>query len=133
MPVAANRWIRCVAEHRPKIEADRLPRGLRGIYILFRQRRATGRYDVVYVGLSKTGMRGRLLSHRRSKRKSGVWTHFSVFVVWDNVMDAEIAELEGLFRHIYRYDTNANRLNMQKLHLPFKRVRVVDLSDLKQG
>jgi hypothetical protein len=91
----------------------------------------TGRYDVVYVGLSKSGMRPRLMSHQRSEKKAATWTHFSIYVVWDNVSDSEIVELEGLFRHIYRNDTRANRLNIARLHQPFKNVRVHDLSELQ--
>jgi hypothetical protein len=36
-----------------------------------------------------------------------------VFEVWDNVRDEEVVELEGLFRHNYRRDTRAGRLNIQ--------------------
>ena len=127
MSIASTRWIKRAAEFRPKSQVDLVPRGLRGIYVLFRGKRLTRRFDVVYVGLSKTGLRARLRSHRKRPRKSGLWTHFSIFEVWDNVMDAEIAELEGLFRHIYRRDAKANRLSVQKSHRPFKRVRLDDL------
>jgi len=105
-----------------------VPRGTRGIYVLFRQRRHNGKFDVVYVGLSGSGMRGRLKSHARSRSKAKEWTHFSLFQVHDNVSDAEIAEVEGLFRQIYRNDSRANRLNLQKMHGPLKKVRVSDLS-----
>jgi hypothetical protein len=43
-----------------------------------------------------------------------MWTHFSVFEVWDNIRMEEIKELEGLFRHIYKEDTRANKLNRQR-------------------
>jgi len=70
---------------------------------------------------AKTGVHGRLNSHRRLKE--GEWTHFSVFEVWwDNITEAEVAELEGLFRHIYRKDTKANRLNEQR---GFKKLKTV--------
>lgn len=127
MPLAPTHWIKRLAEFRPKAEADLVPGGTRGIYVLFRHRRATGCYDVVYVGLSRSGVRSRLRGHRRSRSKAKVWTHFTVFEVWDNVQDAEISELEGLFRQIYRHDTKANRLNVQKTHRPLKRVRLNDL------
>jgi hypothetical protein len=83
---------------------------------------------VVYVGLSSTGVRGRLRSHRNSRAKAQAWSHFSVFEVWENVLDAEIAELEGLFRQVYRRDTKANRLNVQKTYRPLRRARLDDLS-----
>lgn len=127
MPLSPTRWIKRVAEFCPKEDADVLPGGTRGIYALFRKRRATDCYDVVYVGLSTNGVRGRLRGHRRSPKKAKVWTHFSVFEVYDNVSDAEIAELEGLFRHIYSRDTRANRLNVQRTHRPLRRVRENDL------
>jgi hypothetical protein len=45
-----------------------------------------------------------------------------VFAVWPNVSDEQVAELEGLFRHIYRKDTRANKLAVQK---SFKKLRSV--------
>lgn len=72
-------------------------------------------------------MRGRLRSHSRSVKKADLWTHFSVFEVWPNVTDDQIAELEGLFRHIYRKDSKANRLNVQR---GFKKMRSVIQNDL---
>ena len=74
------------------------------------------------------GLRGRLMSHARSKRKGKLWTHFSVFAVWDNIRDEEIRELEGLFRYIYRKDSAANSLNIQR---GFKRARRIRDNNLR--
>jgi len=43
--------------------------------------------------------------------------------VWDNIRDDEIAELEGLFRHIYRFDAHANKLNVARSYRQLVRVR----------
>jgi hypothetical protein len=124
MPVMPTRLIKRLAEFRPKDEADLVHGGTRGIYVLFRHRQRRDLYDVVYVGLSRAGIRARLRSHRRSRTKSALWSHFSVFEVRDNVSEAVIAELEGLFRLIYRRDSRANPLNVQRTHQPLKRVRL---------
>ena len=100
-----------------------IPRGLRGIYVLYNRRPKLKTYDVVYVGMTlggKGGLRGRLKGHRR--KKVGLWTHCSIFEVWDNIRNDEIVELEGLFRHIYRYDSRANKLNKQR---GFKKLKMV--------
>ena len=68
----------------------------------------------------KGGIRGRLKIHRRNK--AGLWTHCSIFEVWNNARDDEIIELEGLFRHIYRFDSRANSLNKQG---SFKKLKMV--------
>jgi hypothetical protein len=120
MPVAPTRWIKRLAEFCPKGQYCDVPRKTRGIYVLF-FKRGEGVYNVAYVGLSKSGIRGRLYSHHKSPSKSALWTHFSIFEVWENVSDAEINELEGLFRHIYRLDAEANRLNKQKTYKPLKK------------
>jgi hypothetical protein len=73
------------------------------------------------------GLRGRLISHAKSKRRGGLWTHFSAFEVWDNIRDEEVTELEGLFRHIYRKDSAANALNIQRGFKKARRVRENDL------
>jgi hypothetical protein len=67
------------------------------------------------------------MSHARSKRKGKLWTHFSIFEVWDNIRDEEVTELEGLFRHIYRKDPAANALNIQRGFKKASRVRQDDL------
>ena len=77
--------------------------------------------DVVYIGMSRTGIRGRLRDH--VVRKSGLWTHFSVYAVWPNITDEEIRELEGLFRAIYRKDTRANSIAVQKGFAELGRIR----------
>jgi hypothetical protein len=46
-----------------------------------------------------------------------------VYEVWDNIRKDEIVELEGLFRHIYRFDSHANKLNIAKSYQRLRRVR----------
>src|ERR1700675_3914148 len=98
MPESTLRFIRRSAEFLDRGKVNDLRPRLRGIYVLYRL--GTGkekRYDVCYLGMATTGgIKGRLRSHKGSKRKQNEWTHFSVFEVWDNVTNREIAELEGL-------------------------------------
>lgn len=42
---------------------------------------------------------------------------------WDNIREEEIRELEGIFRHIYRKDTRANKLNTQRSFKKLTQVR----------
>ena len=99
------------------------PKDLRGIYALYKKKGKS--LNLVYIGMSGKGkngkMRKRLFSHKR--KKAGEWTHFSYYEVWDNVSDAEIQELEGLFRQLYRFDANANSANIQQTHNPLEKVR----------
>ena len=44
----------------------------------------------------------------------------------------EVSELEGLFRHIYRKDTRANRLNVQRSFKKLKRICVKDFQLWKE-
>jgi hypothetical protein len=121
----ALRLIRRCCQWFPKADIDLLPRGLRGIYALHRFRPRIKKYDVVYVGMAEkdSGIRARLKSHAKSKRKGKLWTHFSAFEVWPNI-STEIAELEGLFREIYRKDKRANALNKQKKYRKLQNIRV---------
>jgi hypothetical protein len=54
-----------------------------------------------------------LKSHLKSEKKRDGWTHFSAFEVHEAYLEV-IEELEGLFRHIYRQDSHANALNVQR-------------------
>jgi len=107
-----------------------VPRGIRGIYVLYKFRRRINRYDVVYVGMTNAGGGGvlrRLRGHK--KHKAGLWSHCSVFEVWDNIRDEEIIELEGLFRHIYQRDSKANTLNVQRGFKKLRQVRVKNVEE----
>lgn len=146
MPESELRLIKRCAELRPKDQVDRVPRGLRGVYVLFeyhpyerkrkgrnpgrRKGRYKGWFDVVYVGMAgvghRAGARGRLKQHL--KKKGRLWSHFSVFEVWDNIREDELRELEGILRHIYRFDTRANRLNVQRA---YKKLAIVRNNQLK--
>ncbi len=129
MPQSPLRLIRQSAEFVSKDHVRRVPRKRRGLYVLYQRRFANGkeRFDVVYVGMTTSGVHGRLEDHLKSK--PDLWSHFSVYQVWDNVRDDEIGELEGLFRHIYRKDSRANALNVQK---GFDRARAVCEDDLEK-
>jgi hypothetical protein len=131
MSVSELKLIKRCAEFCEMDQKRNIPSKTRGIYVLFKRRKKFNKrtkkwkdkFDVVYIGMArgvKSGVHGRLNSHARSKE--GEWTHFSIFEVWDNITEAEVAELEGLFRHIYRKDTKANRLNEQR---GFKKLRTV--------
>ena len=123
MEQSSLRLIKRCSEYISLDEINLIPKGLRGIYVLYNFRPKLKTYDVVYVGMAmggKGGIRGRLKSHRR--RKVGLWTHCSIFEVWNNIRDDEIGELEGLFRHIYKKDSRANKLNKQR---GFKKLKMV--------
>ncbi len=134
MPQSLLRLFRRSIEFLPQERAREVPRNVRGIYVLYKRRdnrdRPRERYDVVYVGMAKAGrrggVRGRLGVHQR--RKGQLWTHFSVFQVWDNIHEDDVVELEGLLRHIYRRDSRANRLNIQRGFKKLVKLRENDLS-----
>ena len=134
MPQSPLRLICRSVEYLPIDQVGRLRPGLRGIYVLYEHtppasRSAKGSYNVVYVGMARTGgIRGRLRSHRHTKRQ--LWTHCSVFEVWDNIRDDEIAELEGLFRHLHRHDSAGATLTKQRGYKLLRRVEALALSPL---
>ncbi len=43
--------------------------------------------------------------------------------MWPNIRDEEVAELEGLFRHLYRDDSKANALNAARSYKALKSIR----------
>ncbi|AJW93729.1 GIY-YIG nuclease family protein (plasmid) [Burkholderia gladioli pv. gladioli] len=112
-------------------DIDSIPKGLRGIYVLYRTieslKPKTPYRHVVYVGMSASGIKGRLRAHRKHKRD--LWDICSIFVVWPNVREDEIRELEGILRHIYRFDPNAQQLNTQGRYIKLTNSPSVDLDD----
>ena len=113
MPARSTRFIKRCAEWISKEKSTDIPRATRGIYALLQYRPKTDRYDVAYIGMtSRSSMGRRLARHKLDHAKT--WSHFSIFGVWKDVGEDELLELEGLFREIYRKDTQANRFNRQK-------------------
>lgn len=136
MPVSELRFIKRFAEFCLPDDIKSIPSGTRGIYVLLKLRPGLSRnsrrekFDVVYIGMARGlrgGVKNRLSSHKR--KKADLWTHFSVYEVWDNITESEIEELEGLFRHIYRRDPRANRVNRQR---SFKKMRTIRQRELKK-
>lgn len=125
MSLSECRLIKNSLEYIPADEIRSVPARTRGIYVLYKHNRRTGTFNVVYIGMArgeKTGIAGRLHSHRLSPLKRGQWTHFSAYEVWDNISKQEIEELEGLFRHLFRHDAKANALAKQKSYSPLRRL-----------
>jgi len=130
MTVSELRLIKSVLEFQPIDKIKLVPIKTRGIYALYHLDEE-GSYNLVYIGMARgknSGIRGRLASH--SKRKRDLWTHFSMFEVWDNIRKDEIEELEGLFRHLFRFDATANRLNKQKGYKKLGRLRKTTMKSL---
>ena len=116
MPVSKLRLIKHCVEFKDKTYIKIIPRRTRGVYVLYKKRPKTKAFDVVYIGMAggvkKAGIGGRLRAHFKKKPKE--WTHFSIFEVWDNIREEEVRELEGILRHIFRKDSHANKLGIQK-------------------
>ena len=122
------RLIKKAIEHISKLDIERIPKGMRGIYVLYHKR--SSNFEVVYVGMTNAGSRGGILGRlkRHRERKGDLFTHFSVYEVWDNISNEEVVELEGLFRHIYRTDPKANRLNVRR---GFRKLNQIERIELK--
>lgn len=86
---------------------------MRGLYALYQEDDA-GFLNLMYVGMTDAGAKGRIGTHSRSESKAQRWTHCSVLEVWDNITKEQIAELEALFRHTLRRDATANPLGIQR-------------------
>ena len=124
MSISELRLIKSVLEYQPKENIHLVPIKTRGIYALYQEQEGGKVYDLVYVGMARgkeSGIRGRLSKHR--KRKRDLWSHFSVYEVWDNVREDEVEELEGLFRHLFKHDSKANSLNIQNTYKKLVRIR----------
>ncbi len=127
--IAPFRLIEWCAQWQEKKDLAKIPVGARGVYALHDKK--SDHYDVMYVGMSASGqgIKRRIRSHSKSTRKGPKWTHFSIFVVWKNIREEEIRELEALLREIYRKDSTANRLAKQKGSEKLRKIRYQDPND----
>jgi hypothetical protein len=130
MPISNCFLFKNSLEFLPVSEIGQIPLKVRGIYVLYHARKNSTAMDVVYVGMARgeqSGAKGRLIAHKRSK--PNLWTHFSLYEVWDNITKSQVEELEGLFRQIYRYDSTANKLNVQRTYKPLRAIRRKSAAD----
>lgn len=130
MPASELRLIKHCVEFRDKSYIKKIPLRTRGVYVLYKKRSNKKNpkgeaFDVVYIGMAggekKAGIGGRLRAHK--KKKGDLWTHFSIFEVWDNIREEEVRELEGILRHIFRKDSHANKLGIQKSFKKLTKIR----------
>ena len=124
MAISELRLIKHALEYLPKDNINIVPYQTRGIYALYQKSPDQDNYDLVYIGMARgvqAGIRKRLRSHK--KNKPDLWSHFSIFEVWDNIREEEVEELEGLFRHLFKKDSKANSLNKQKEYKKLNQVR----------
>ena len=131
MPIAELNLIKRCAEFKPISEIKDIPYNTRGIYVLYKFRPKNKRYDVLYIGMAgglKSGVRGRLNSHKRLKTR---WTHFSLFEVHDNISVEQVTELEGILRHIFRKDTRKLDYMIQGTFKKLVKVGVPNLQEWK--
>lgn len=94
----------------------RVPKGTRGVYVLYNNRSAKN-HEVVYIGvagLGKTGGGGVQSRLRTHNRRIKSWTHYSLFEVHDNVTSEEIREVEALLLGIFRDDQRIKLANKQR-------------------
>jgi hypothetical protein len=115
MPVSPSYLFKNSLEYVPSSDIRRsVPADVRGVYVLYDF--SDGKHmNVVYVGMSrgeKYTIGNRLLRHKTNK--NNLWTHFSVYEVWDNITSAQVEELEGFFRHVFARDAVANKLAKQR-------------------
>lgn len=117
-------FFKSIGEFYPKENVSRLPGKMKGVYALSRvegvDEKGKRMFRVVYVGMSKRSIRGRLRSHLHSKEE--LWTHVSVYQMNDNIPEHMIREIEGVLRHIYRRDPNTNSINAARGYKAFRKL-----------
>ncbi len=128
MPISPLRLIKNATEFCEKSKVSSVPSYTRGIYVLYKRR--GDNFNVVYIGMAagpRASIRRRLYKHRRTK--GDLWSHFSVFQVWENIREEEVKELEGLFRHLYKKDSRANKLNKLRSYKHLNRITSKSFDD----
>ena len=118
-------------EYLPIEKALELPPNMRGLYVLYRSDEKYA-MNIVYVGMTDSGAKGRILKHRGGSKK-GLWTHCSIYEVWDNITQEQILELEALFRHVLRKDAEASSLNVQKGSAIFRKLKSETGSNVRKN
>jgi len=100
---------------------QKIGHGIRGVYALYQK--DGNKFNVVYIGMSDTGMLGGRFKRDHLKSKSKEWTYFSIFKVFDDVSKSQIRELEAMFTEIFRKDAYGLKYNKQKKHSGFDKVK----------
>ena len=100
--------VRRAIEYRPSACILQVPPNMTALYVLYSYNGASRHMNVRYVGYA-SGQRGndaRSMLRSQHTLNGSMWSHFSVYELWDHFQKDDAAAVEALFEHVYRDDSH---------------------------
>jgi len=95
-------------EFQPSGSIMRVPPNLTALYVLYSHDSESRHMNVRYVGYanSQSGEDARSMLWQQHKLNGRMWSHFSVYELWDHFQKDDTRAVETLFDHVYRHDSH---------------------------
>jgi len=99
--------VRREIEYRSSSCIMQVPPNMTALYVLYSNSSNSRHMNVRYVGYasSQSGSDARSMLQQHYKLNARMWSHFSVYELWDYFQKDDAAAVKALFEHIYRHDS----------------------------
>jgi len=100
--------VRREIEFQPSSRIMRLPPNMTALYVLYAYDSESRHMNVRYVGYAsnQNGDDARSMLWQQHKLNGRMWSHFSVYELWDHFQKGDTRAVEALFDQVYRHDSH---------------------------
>lgn len=86
----------------------RVPPNMKALYVLYSYIKESHQMNVRYVGYAngQDGKDARSMLWQQHSINGAIWSHFSVYELWDHFRKEDASVVEDLFNHVYRHDSH---------------------------
>jgi hypothetical protein len=100
--------VRHEIEYQPSRYIMQIPPNFTALYVLYAYDSETRHMNVRYVGYAdkQSGDDVRDMLLQQQKLNGRMWSHFSVYELWDYFQKDDTKAVETLFEHVYRHDSH---------------------------
>lgn len=116
---ASSPLVRNEMEFLPASEIMSVPANIKALFALFAYDSELKNYNVMYVGYASSEGENKIraLLKEQQRLNGRMWSHFSVYELWDYIQEKDDRAVEMLFNQIYRRDTQYRQhLTRNKKH-----------------
>lgn len=100
--------VRHEIEYLPTRCVTQLPSNMTALYVLYSYDNESRHMNVCYVGYAnhQNGDDARSMLQLQHRLNGRMWSHFSVYELWDHFQKDDAKAVDALFNHVYRRDSH---------------------------
>lgn len=101
--------VRYEMEYQPTSQIQLVPSGIKALIVLYSYNKEPEYFNVKYIGYAdgKGFNTARAILSEQQQLNGRMWSHFSVYELWDHLQKNDDYAVNELFRQIYRRDSHS--------------------------